>query len=259
MMRRAPVANREVVARDSEALPIPAIVKLRIACGPNPPTVSQPVMLLPVFRDLIKPQWRVVLEELKLSGGMPVSELARKTGGSYMAVKTHCEELTQAGYLIRTRLPRTEVGRPEIFYSLAAKADALFPQAGVEFTLELLDELRLMYGESAPEKLLFQYFQNRQERYGKTARETANPSAEKAVKLAALRQKEGCASQCECEPGNPSASWKSTIHSKESTSTTRVPPRWSSGCWSNCSAPAWSAASSPAARETPPRIVFEIS
>ena len=64
-------------------------------------------MLLPVFRDLIKPHWRVVLEELKITGGMPVSELAKCTGGSYMAVKTHCEELTKSGYLVRTRLPRT--------------------------------------------------------------------------------------------------------------------------------------------------------
>lgn len=159
-------------------------------------------MLLPVFRDLIKPQWRVVLEEIKLSGGMPVSDLARSTGGSYMAVKTHCEELTKSGYLIRTRLPRTEVGRPEIFYSLSTKADALFPEAGVGFTLGLLEELRLMYGDSAPEKLLFQYFQKRREQLAKTLDKLPS-TAEKAVKLSALRTKEGCASECECEPGKP--------------------------------------------------------
>ena len=159
-------------------------------------------MLLPVFRDLIKPQWRVVLEELKITGGMPVSDLARKSGGSYMAVKTHCEELTKSGYILRTRLPRTEVGRPEIFYSLAPKADALFPQAGVDFTLALLEELRLMYGDSAPEKVLFQYFQKQQEVLAKQLAKFPTP-AEKAVKLAALREKEGCASHCEQEPGQP--------------------------------------------------------
>jgi len=159
-------------------------------------------MLLPVFRDLIKPQWRTVLEELKLAGGMAVSELARKTGSSYMAVKSHCEDLTQAGYLTRTRLPRTEVGRPEIFYSLAAKADTLFPQAGVDFTLELLDELKLMFGESAPDKLLFQYFQKRLERLAKPLEKLPSAAA-RAVKLAALRDQEGCMSQCEGDPGNP--------------------------------------------------------
>lgn len=159
-------------------------------------------MLLPVFRDLIKPQWRAVLERLKHTGGMSVSDLARETGGSYMAAKTHCEELAKAGYVIRTRHPRTEVGRPEIFYSLSTKADALFPQAGVDFTLELLDELKLMHGENAPEKLLFQYFQKRRERLAKPLAPLAS-TAGKAMKLAALRDKDGCASHCECEPGNP--------------------------------------------------------
>ncbi len=159
-------------------------------------------MLLPVFKDLIKPQWRAVLEELKLSGGMPVSDLARKTGSSYMAVKIHCEDLTKSGYLHRTRLPRTEVGRPEIFYSLAPKADALFPQAGVDFTLELLDGLKTMYGENAPEKVLFQYFQNRQDHFGKLLSKLSS-TADKAVRLTALRMKEGCAGRCENEPGHP--------------------------------------------------------
>jgi predicted ArsR family transcriptional regulator len=147
-------------------------------------------MLLPVFQDLMKPQWRVVLEQLKGGGGMAVTELADEVGASYMAVKQHCEELKALGYLDRSRVPRTEVGRPEIFYSLSAKADALFPQAGVEFTLELLDELKGLFGESTPEKLLFQYFQKWQ---GNWQRQLAKAAtlAEKTAKLASLREQMG--------------------------------------------------------------------
>lgn len=159
-------------------------------------------MILPACRDLIKPQWRAVLEALKRSGGMPVSDLARNSGGSYMTVKAHCEALTKAGYLIRTRLPRTEVGRPEIFYSLAVKAEALFPQAGVDFTLELLDELKLMYGDSAPEKLLFQYFQKQLER-GRQQLAKLSTTVARAVRFAALREQDGGTSHCECDPGQP--------------------------------------------------------
>lgn len=148
-------------------------------------------MLLPVFQDLIKPQWRAVVEQLKLSGGLPVSELARQVDASYMAVKQHCEELKKLGYLDRSRVPRTAVGRPEIFYSLAVKADGLFPQAGTAFTVELLEELKGLLGESTPDKVLFQHFQNQGDRWqalvGKVA---AVP--EKIAKLVALRQKEGC-------------------------------------------------------------------
>lgn len=149
-------------------------------------------MLLPVFKDLVKPQWRAVLEELKLSGGLPVSELARRVGMSYMAVKQHCEELKKTGFLDRSRVPRTVVGRPEIFYSLSAKADALFPQAGVSFTLDLLEELKLLFGEAAPDKLLFQHFQKQREKWQPLLSKAPSP-AEKVAKLVALRQKEGCA------------------------------------------------------------------
>ncbi len=157
-------------------------------------------MLLPVFQDLIKPQWRAVLEELKLSGGLPVSDLARHVDASYMAVKQHCEELKKIGYLDRSRIPRTAVGRPEIFYSLSGKADALFPQAGVHFTLDLLEELKLMLGESTPDKLLFQHFQKQQEKWQPLVSKPET-LADKAAKLASLREKEGCCLRCVREPG----------------------------------------------------------
>jgi predicted ArsR family transcriptional regulator len=147
-------------------------------------------MLSPVFKDLIKPQWRVVLEELKKSGAMSVSELARQLEASYMAVKQHCEELKKSGYLDRSRVPRTAVGRPEIYYSLSEKADALFPQAGVDFTLELLEGLKVLAGESMPEKLLFHYFQRQQKKWQPQVSK-GSTLAEKISKLAGLREKEG--------------------------------------------------------------------
>lgn len=147
-------------------------------------------MLLPVFQDLIKPQWRAVLETLKFSGGLPVSDLSRELDSSYMAVKQHCEELTALGYLDRSRVPRTAVGRPEIFYSLGEKADALFPQAGVCFTLDLLEDAKQLLGESTPDKLFFQHFQKLCDRWMPLVSKGAT-IAEKARKLASLREKEG--------------------------------------------------------------------
>ncbi len=159
-------------------------------------------MLLPELRDLIKAPWRKVLEELKLSGGMPLGELAGHTGASYMAVRTHCEDLTRAGFLVRTRLPRSDVGRPEIFYSLAAKADALFPTAGVGFSLELLEGAKAMFGESAPEKLLYQHFQKWFEHHAQMLDRFPELPA-KALKLAALRELAGCTNRCQAGAGEP--------------------------------------------------------
>lgn len=158
-------------------------------------------MLLPVFQDLIKPQWRAVLEALKHSGGLPVTDLARLVDASYMAVKQHCEDLKGLGYLDRSRVPRTVVGRPEIFYSLSAKADALFPQAGVSFTLDLLDALKAQLGESTPDKLFFQHFQKQQEKW-QALLTNAQSLLDKATILAALREKDGCHVRCTVDPAN---------------------------------------------------------
>ncbi|MEI7912165.1 MAG: winged helix-turn-helix transcriptional regulator [Verrucomicrobiota bacterium] len=156
-------------------------------------------MFLPGYKDLVKPQWVATLEELKLSGELPVSELSRRLGMSYMAVKQYCEALKNLGYLERSRAPRAEVGRPEIFYQLAAKAALLFPQAGVVFSLELLDDLKALFGESAPERLLFQYFQHRQERW-QARLAKAKSVLEKATLLAALREQDGCFCRCKYDP-----------------------------------------------------------
>lgn len=156
-------------------------------------------MFLPVFRDLIKPQWLLVIELLKHHGGMSLSEIGKQTGASYMTVKSHCDQLVDAGYLHRTRQPRVEAGRPEIFYSLSARADALFPQAGVDFVFDLLEELRAMHGDSAPERLLFQYFAKTAVRWEKALEKTSTPAA-RARKLAALRVKAGCASEFVQDP-----------------------------------------------------------
>jgi len=152
-------------------------------------------MFLPGFRDLVRPQWVAIVEELKIRGSMPVPELARVMDMSYMGVKQHCEALHQLGYLERTRVPRSEVGRPEISYRLAPKADALFPQAGVALSLGMLQQVKQLFGNNAPEKLLNQYFHDLHEQWQNRI-QRAKSLVEKATVLAALREKEGCFSRC---------------------------------------------------------------
>ncbi len=152
-------------------------------------------MFTPAFHDLLKPQWLATLTELKASGGLAVSELSRRLGSSYMTVKQHCEDLTKRGYLIRTRVPRTEIGRPEIFYRLSEKAGSLFPSIPVGFTLEMLNHARSLFGETAPERLLFLYFQNQEEDW--IARLSKGTTLlYKARLFSKIREKEGLFLQC---------------------------------------------------------------
>jgi predicted ArsR family transcriptional regulator len=156
-------------------------------------------MFLPGYKDLVKPQWIATLEQLKIAGELPVSELSRRLQMSYMAVKTYCEALKQLGYLERSRAPRSAVGRPEVFYRLARKADLLFPQAGVGFSLDLLENLKSIFGESAPERLVYQYFQHQQQRWQPRLAK-AKTLIEKTTLLAGLRQQEGCFVRCQYDP-----------------------------------------------------------
>ena len=156
-------------------------------------------MFLPGFRELVKEGWVKVIEELKISGGLPVSELSRRLGGSYMGMKDQCDKLVKMGYLERWRLPRQEVGRPEIMYRLAAKADAIFPQAGVSLSLELLDAARSLFGAAAPERLLLQYFSQLRERW-RPKLTKAKSLVERATILSGLREKEGCFGRCKYDP-----------------------------------------------------------
>ncbi|MDB4295895.1 winged helix-turn-helix transcriptional regulator, partial [Akkermansiaceae bacterium] len=82
-----------------------------------------------------------ILASLKRSDGMPISDLSRELGKSYMGIKQHCLKLTEMGYLEEWRVPREkkEVGRPEKLYRLTKKCDPLFPQAGSELSLSVLE------------------------------------------------------------------------------------------------------------------------
>lgn len=164
------------------------VAEQRISC-------KMAAMFLHGFKELVRPQWVRIVEELKIHGGLSVPGLAAIMEMSYMGVKQHCEALRALGYLERSRVPRSEVGRPEITYRLSPKADALFPQAGVALTLGLLNNMKTLFGSTSPEKLLFQYFTELQSRW-QARMNRAKSLVEKATTLAALREKEGCFARC---------------------------------------------------------------
>lgn len=150
------------------------------------------------FRDLVKKQWVSLVEELKLSGGLPVPELQRRIGGSYMGVRDQCEALRKRGYIETWRIPRKGIGRPEIMYRLTDKADGAFPATG-QMSLSLLEASRQLFGDTAPERLLLHYFQQLREQW-RPRLAKAKSMVEKATLLSSLREKEGCFGRCKYDP-----------------------------------------------------------
>ncbi|MFT6862127.1 MAG: putative ArsR family transcriptional regulator [Akkermansiaceae bacterium] len=154
-------------------------------------------MFSSVYRETMRASWAAILEEIKISDGMPVADLARELKMSYMGVKQHCLKLTELGFLEEWRIPRAkkEVGRPEKLYRLTPKCDSLFPEAGVGLTLAILEGMREMYGEAAPEKLLFHHFQKLRKQWQPKVR-AGKSMVEKATRLADMRDKLGWFSKC---------------------------------------------------------------
>lgn len=158
-------------------------------------------MFSPEHREVMRASWALILEAIKMSDGMPVSDLARDLGMSYMGVKQHCVKLAELGYLEEWRVPRAkkEVGRPEKLYRLRPKCDGLFPEAGVGLTLAVLQGVKQLYGESAPEKLLFHHFQQLREQWQPKVR-AGKSMVEKATRFVDLRDKAGWFSKCHYDP-----------------------------------------------------------
>lgn len=147
------------------------------------------------FRALAKPQVLRILEIVKKSQGITVSDLAKEMEMSYMGVKQHCMKLEVMGFLKTWRVPRKNVGRPEKLYILTEKCDALFPQAGVELSMNVMEGVRRFFGESAPEKMLYHHYEQLKAQWMPVVSK-GKSVIEKATRLADLRDKAGCFSKC---------------------------------------------------------------
>ena len=117
-----------------------------------------------LIAEIGKSQRLQILNKLKRTQGLSVTELAGKIGMSYMGIKQHCIELQKGGYLDTWRRPKP-VGRPEMLYRLTQRAHELFPVASNEMTIGLLESALKLFGASAAEKLLFNVFQRKADGY----------------------------------------------------------------------------------------------
>jgi predicted ArsR family transcriptional regulator len=145
-----------------------------------------------LLRKLAKSQKYLILAEIKRSQGLSVSQLCDRISLSYMGVKQHCVSLEKDGYLDTWRRPKG-MGRPEKAYRLTPLAQEFFPSEHTNFTGEILRSLEEVYGPAAPEKILYQIYQNQTVKL--QARVTGSSLEERTRSLVALRDQEGYMSE----------------------------------------------------------------
>ena len=152
--------------------------------------------------DITRPCYLSIFGELKRSGGMDVGELAKGMDMSYMGVKQHCENMLKMGYLEVRRVPRNaKAGRPRKLYKLTDKCDELFPSGGDELLFGLLQAVKLSFGESAPEKLLYHYFEEKREGWLKVIKSESS-LIDKVNSFVKARTQLGHFCSCEHSPEN---------------------------------------------------------
>ncbi|MBA2943916.1 transcriptional regulator [Paenibacillus sp. CGMCC 1.16610] len=102
---------------------------------------------------------KVILSMLKTGGPLSVQEMSKQLGITEMAVRRHIHSMEKDD-LLETKLVRQAMGRPTNVYTLAPKADELFPKKYMQLTLDLLDELLEDQGHEKIERL----FEGRQDK-----------------------------------------------------------------------------------------------
>jgi len=149
-----------------------------------------------LIAEIGKSQRLQILNKLKRTQGLSVTELAEKIGMSYMGIKQHCIELQKGGYLDTWRRPKP-VGRPEMLYRLTQRAHELFPVASNEMTIGLLESALKLFGPTAAEKLLLNVFQHKADRY--IAKLKGDTVEAKVASFVKLRDQEGHMAEMEKE------------------------------------------------------------
>lgn len=130
-----------------------------------------------------------ILTLLKKKDQMTVAELSREMGITPMAVRQHLMALEKKNF-IKYEVKKYGIGRPVFLYSLADKADAMFPKAYARFITEILEAVEKTEGKKKLDKI----FKARKERLHQEAEEYlsgAKTFAERVSKLADKLEREG--------------------------------------------------------------------
>lgn len=137
---------------------------------------------------------------LKSRGGQTAVHLAEAVGTTAVAVRQHMEKLLVQG-LVTAQDRRESVGRPKKYWKLTAKGHGRFPDRHSDLTIELLDSIKDLFGDTGVDKLIlareqraFQHYQQR------VQAETTLQGKVKA--LAEIREREGYMAEIEpCDDG----------------------------------------------------------
>jgi len=137
------------------------------------------------------PAQRAVLDHIKQRGPAQVAEIAETLGITTMAVRQHLYALEDQGLVEFEAHDRTGTrGRPSKRWRLREEASSYFADAHAELTVELIANIREVFGERGLQKLVERRTHHQTADY-RTALTGASSLREKVRRLARLRTDAG--------------------------------------------------------------------
>ncbi|MCG2585924.1 metalloregulator ArsR/SmtB family transcription factor [Massilia sp. TS11] len=130
-----------------------------------------------------------ILLHLKMRGAATAQEVGTAMGISSMGARRQLEQAEQAG-LARHQDSAEGVGRPARRWSLTAAGDARFPDRHADLSLQLLEQLRAVFGAAGLQQLIDARERTAAAQYA-AALAGAADLEERVGRLASLRAGEG--------------------------------------------------------------------
>jgi predicted ArsR family transcriptional regulator len=134
---------------------------------------------------------RAVLDLLKRRGPIEAKDIAANLGVTAMAVRQHLYALEDEGLVTFADAPKNgSRGRPSKMWQAEAAADALFADAHADLSVELIANIRQVFGERGLDKLIAARTRQQIAAY-RAALASASSLNEKVKRLARLRSEAG--------------------------------------------------------------------
>jgi predicted ArsR family transcriptional regulator len=130
-----------------------------------------------------------LLYQLKSLGPVTTQGLAERLGITTMGARKHLLTLREQG-LVECEQRVEGVGRPAQYWSLTGSGHARFPDRHAEMTVQLIGNVRTLFGEAGLEQLIAVREAEAERIYRERLAGSAN-LAERLARLAAVRSEEG--------------------------------------------------------------------
>ena len=134
---------------------------------------------------------RRILDHVKRSGPTTASRIADALSLTDVAVRQHLIGLESAGLVSQSRQSPTGRGRPAINWTVAERADEVYPNRHAELTVGLIGAVRKAFGESGLSRIIDARSAEQVRQYRKLMPSSGSSLRQRVEGLARIRTDEG--------------------------------------------------------------------